>query len=69
MKNTKNTSRSRTPLAITLIAASFLSAFLLATFSHQGEDFWVAAIDLPAGHQVVSGAKHYQEGLSELLYE
>ncbi|CAB4868727.1 MAG: hypothetical protein F2786_04290 [Actinobacteria bacterium] len=55
MKNTKNTSRSRTPLAITLIAASFLSAFLLATFSHQGEDFWVAAIDLPAGHQVVSG--------------
>ena len=55
MKNTKDTPRSRMLLAMTLIAASFLSAFLLATFSHQGDDFWVASFDLPAGHHVVSG--------------
>jgi len=55
MKNKKDTPRSRTPLAITLIAASFLSAFLLATFSHQGEDFWIASTDLSAGHQIVLG--------------
>jgi hypothetical protein len=55
MKNRRNTSTYRTPLAITLIAASFLSAFFLATFSQQGNDFWIASMNLSSGHQIVSG--------------
>lgn len=51
----KETSRSRTPLAITLIVASFLSAFFLATFSNQGSDFWVATVDMVPGHQILVG--------------
>lgn len=51
----KEKSRSRTPLAITLIVASFLSAFFLATFSHRGSDFWIASVAMAPGHQIVMG--------------
>jgi hypothetical protein len=55
MSYKKPSSRTRTPLAITLIIASFLSAFFLATFSHRGSDFWVATVDMSQGHQIVTG--------------
>jgi len=55
MSYNKPSSRSRTPLAITLIIASFLSAFFLAVFSHRGSDFWVAAVEMSQGHQIVTG--------------
>jgi len=43
------------PLAISLIIASFLSAFFLATFSRSTTEYWVATIDLQSGHQISSG--------------
>jgi len=55
MKNRKLGNRSRTPLAITLIAASFISAFLLASFSRSTSQYWVAAADLSVGHQISTG--------------
>ena len=55
MKNRKLGNRSRTPLAITLIAASFISAFLLASFSRSTSQYWVAATDLSVGHQISTG--------------
>lgn len=55
MKNRKLGNRSRTPLAITLIAASFISAFLLASFSRSTSQYWVAATDLSLGHQISTG--------------
>lgn len=54
MKHIELKNRSRIPLAITLIAASFVSAFLLATFSNTKHQYWVALVDLPAGHQIVA---------------
>lgn len=47
--------QTRMPLAIALIAASFLSAFFLASFSHSTSKYWVAVEDLQSGHQVVNG--------------
>lgn len=67
----KEASRSRTPLAITLIAASFLSAFLLATFSNRGSDYWVAVVDMSPGHQIISGdieLRHFDLNASASLY-
>ena len=67
----KALSRSRTPLAITLIVASFISAFLLALFSHRGNDFWVATIDMAPGHQIASGdvqLHHFDLDSSASLY-
>lgn len=55
MSYKKEPARSRTPLALTLIGASFLSAFALTFFSQQGSDYWVAAVDMVPGHQIVSG--------------
>ena len=55
MKNRKLGNRSRTPLAITLIAASFISAFLLASFSRSTSQYWVAATDLSVGHHISKG--------------
>ena len=55
MSYKKPSSRTRTPLAITLIIASFLSAFFLATFSHRGSDIWVATVEMSQGHQIVTG--------------
>ena len=43
------------PLAISLIVASFLSAFFLATFSRSTTEYWVATTDLQSGHQISSG--------------
>jgi len=71
MSNKKNSVRSRTPLALTLIAASFLSAFALTFFSQQGSDYWVAAVDMVPGHQIVSGdiqLKHLDLNSSAALY-
>ena len=64
-------SRSRTPLAITLIVASFLSAFFLATFSHRGSDFWIASVAMTPGHQIVIGdveLQHFDLDSSASLY-
>ena len=58
-------------MAITLIVASFLSAFFLATFSHRGNDFWIASVDLPPGHQIVVGdieLQHFDLDSSASLY-
>ena len=55
MRNPPSSSRSRMPLAISLIAASFISAFFLATFSQSTTQYWVATIDLQSGHQISTG--------------
>jgi hypothetical protein len=71
MSNKKNSVRSRTPLALTLIAASFLSACALTFFSQQGSDYWVAAVDMVPGHQIASGdiqLKHLDLNSSAALY-
>jgi hypothetical protein len=38
----KEKSSSRLPLAITLVVASFLSAFVLAATSNRGDQYWIA---------------------------
>lgn len=58
MSNKKNFSRSRTPLALTLIGASFLSAFALTFLSQRGSDYWVATASMVPGHQIVSEDLH-----------
>ncbi|WP_190279119.1 SAF domain-containing protein [Candidatus Planktophila vernalis] len=55
MRKPPSSSRSRMPLAISLIAASFISAFFLATFSQSTTQYWVATIDLQSGHQISTG--------------
>jgi len=50
----KNTRASRLPLAVTLIAAAFVSAFLIATFSNKGADYWVVNLPISPGHQISS---------------
>ena len=55
MRKPPSSNRSRMPLAISLIIASFLSAFFLATFSRSTTEYWVATIDLQSGHQISSG--------------
>jgi hypothetical protein len=55
MRKPPSSNRSRMPLAISLIIASFLSAFFLATFSRSTTEYWVATIDLQTGHQISSG--------------
>jgi hypothetical protein len=48
----KKTRSSRLTLAVTLIVAAFVSAFLLATFSNQGADYWVINAPISPGHQI-----------------
>jgi len=48
----KKTRSSRLALAVTLIVAAFVSAFLLATFSNQGADYWVINAPISPGHQI-----------------
>ena len=55
MRKPQSSSRSRMPLAISLISASFISAFFLATFSQSTTQCWVATIDLQSGHQISTG--------------
>jgi len=55
MKPKKYLNRSRLPLAITLIAASFISAFALAALSNSKREYWVATLNLPVGHQISIG--------------
>ena len=55
MRTPPSSNRSRMPLAISLIIASFLSAFFLASFSRSTTEYWVATIDLQSGHQISSG--------------
>lgn len=45
---------TRLPLAITLIVAAFVSAFLMATFSNQGSDYWVINSLISSGHHLES---------------
>jgi hypothetical protein len=39
-------------MAVTLIAAAFVSAFLIATFSNKGADYWVITAPIAPGHQI-----------------
>jgi hypothetical protein len=55
MRKPPSSNRSRIPLAISLIIASFLSAFFLATISRSTTEYWVATIDLQTGHQISTG--------------
>jgi len=48
----KKTRSSRLPLAITLIASAFISAFLIGTLSNRGADYWVVHVPLSPGHQI-----------------
>ena len=48
----KKSRTSRLPLAITLIAAAFVSTFLIATFSNRGADYWVITTPMSIGHQI-----------------
>ena len=50
----RKTRASRLPLAVTLIAAAFISAFLIATFSNKGADYWVVNLPISPGHQISS---------------
>ena len=50
----RKTRASRLPLAVTLIAAAFVSAFLIATFSNKGADYWVINHPISPGHQISS---------------
>ena len=51
--NLKNRNYSaRLPLAITLIIAAFISAFLIATFSNKGDNYWVILGPISTGHQI-----------------
>jgi hypothetical protein len=50
----KKTRSTRLPLAATLIAAAFVSAFLIATFSNKGADYWVINVPISPGHQISS---------------
>ena len=50
----KKTRSSRLPLAVTLIAAAFVSVFLIATFSNKGADYWVINAPMSPGHQISS---------------
>ena len=55
MRKQPLSTRSRMPLAICLIIASFLSAFFLASFSQSTSKYWVATIDLQSGHLISTG--------------
>ena len=55
MRKPPSSSRSRMPLAISLIIASFISAFFLANFSQSTKQYWVATIDLQSGDQISTG--------------
>ena len=71
MSNKRDFSRSRTPLALTLIGASFLSAFALTFLSQRGSDYWVATSGMAPGHQIVSGdihREHLDLGSNASLY-
>ena len=48
----KKTRSSRLPLALTLIAAAFTSALLIATFSNKASEYWVISVPISAGHQI-----------------
>lgn len=48
----KKTRSARLPMAVTLIAAAFVSAFLIATFSNKGADYWVITAPISPGHQI-----------------
>jgi hypothetical protein len=48
----KKTHSARLPLAVTLIVAAFVSAFLIATFSNKGADYWVINVPISPGHQI-----------------
>ena len=48
----KKKSSSRLPLAVTLIAAAFISSFLIATVSNKGSDYWVINSPISPGHQI-----------------
>jgi hypothetical protein len=54
MKNNKSSFSARMPLAITLIIAAFASAFFISTYSNKGDDYWVLASPITAGHAIAS---------------
>jgi hypothetical protein len=67
----KKTASSRLPLAITLIAAAFVSSFLIATVSNKGSDYWVINAPISPGHQIAASdvsLAHFNLASSGLFY-
>jgi hypothetical protein len=52
MKNTKSSFSARMPLAVTLIIASFASAFFISTYSNKGDKYWVLSNSIVKGHVI-----------------
>jgi hypothetical protein len=52
MKTRKKSHSARLPLAITLIAASFISAILISTVANKGQDYWVINTPIIPGHTI-----------------
>jgi hypothetical protein len=67
----KKTRSSRLPLAVTLIAAAFISSFLIATVSNKGADYWVIKMPISPGHQISASdvsLAHFNLDSSGLFY-
>lgn len=43
---------ARLPLAITLIAAAFISTFLISAYSNKSSEYWVVNVPISPGHQI-----------------
>ena len=67
----KKKSSSRLPLAVTLIAAAFISSFLIAALSNKGSDYWVINAPISPGHQISAAdvsLAHFNLDLSGQFY-
>jgi len=67
----KEKSPSRLPLAITLVIASFLSAFVLAATSNRGNQYWIARHTLLPGALISSSdvtTAKFALGKSAIMY-
>lgn len=52
MKTRKKPHSARLPLAITLIAASFVSAIFISTIANKGQNYWVINAPIIPGHTI-----------------
>ncbi len=48
----RKTSKTRIPLALTLICASFLSAYFFAIFANKGSNYWIVKNAISIGQQI-----------------
>jgi len=54
MTLTRKNTKSRLPLAITLIVASFASAIAISIVANKGNDYWVVSAPVNIGHTISS---------------